>query len=456
MKQFWIILCLLVFSLPVLAQEDSAAAAFSRLEVSNVRLRLDEEAGTVALIFNANPPVCEPLITEVSLNGNVIDVDAYVPLSAVNATCNFIAPYEPVIELGELEADVTYAVLLNDFASTFFLPQVGGIVMDMPFAMLWGEDNALIPFSRVDAYINSLEISNSDGLVTLNVAGEHPDGCISQEFSWLRRDDVDANIYHLDIFRLIPQDVMCPMSLQEFSLNIPTELDANSSFYLEATDNWLSYAPESSEAIVYLPLTIDSVAVTSNGNAYDVAVTGSYSNCSAEPSEVLAERDYASFINLGFFLPLDGACSNETVAYSKTFSVGSLPVIVNGIAYNEDGILPVDASTIGGRPQNPVGDNFMQVDTVVESVDVLILESFPMQLDLVVRGYQPDGCEFPVIVEQSREGNLITVHIYRQVPPDVMCTMMLVPYEETIRLDGGFEGGSFEIRVNEFVTTVDL
>src|SRR5688500_11617888 len=131
MKRFLIIFLALVLLVPVIAQEDSAAAAFERLAPSNVRLRLNEETGMAELVFNAVPEVCEPLISEVTVEGNVIDVDAYVPLSAQGATCNFIAPYEPVIELGELEGDISYVLLLNDFATTFFLPQPEGVLMDM-------------------------------------------------------------------------------------------------------------------------------------------------------------------------------------------------------------------------------------------------------------------------------------------------------------------------------------
>ena len=98
----------------------------------------------------------------------------------------------------------------------------------------------------------------------------------------------------------------------------------------------------------------------------------------------------------------------------------------------------------------------MQVDTVIENVDVVILESFPMQLHLNVKGYQPDGCDFPVLIEQQGEGNNINVHIYREVPTDVMCAMMLAPYEDTIVLEGGFESKIVTIKVNEFTVNVDL
>ncbi len=103
----------------------------------------------------------------------------------------------------------------------------------------------------------------------------------------------------------------------------------------------------------------------------------------------------------------------------------------------------------------PDGNN-RQVFTVIESVEVAVLESFPMQLELTISGHQPDGCDVPVQVEQEVDGNNVTISIYRELPVDVMCPAVLMFYEETIRVDGSFEGGTVTIQVNEFSTSVDL
>jgi hypothetical protein len=108
------------------------------------------------------------------------------------------------------------------------------------------------------------------------------------------------------------------------------------------------------------------------------------------------------------------------------------------------------------NPGEPQGAQPAKVLTVVEAVDALLLESLPVQITLHVTGYQPDGCEFPVLVEQRRDGNTVTVKIYRELPPDILCTMQLLPYDENIRLDGGFEPGEYTIDVNGFVVTVTI
>ena len=110
---------------------------------------------------------------------------------------------------------------------------------------------------------------------------------------------------------------------------------------------------------------------------------------------------------------------------------------------------PRDGSASGELPSGS------EVLTVIETVDALILESAPPQINLHVTGYQPDGCTFPVQVEQSVEGSTITVRIFRVLPPDIMCTMQLVTYDDTIPL-GSFDSGEYTIDVNGMVITVNI
>jgi hypothetical protein len=107
-------------------------------------------------------------------------------------------------------------------------------------------------------------------------------------------------------------------------------------------------------------------------------------------------------------------------------------------------------------PTPAVTGNTFESLTVIEKVDPTVLESNPAQISLRVSGYQPDGCKFPVQVEQTREGNTVHVKIYRNVPKAVMCTMQLVMYDETITLDGSFPSGEYTIDVNGTQITVKV
>ena len=89
-----------------------------------------------------------------------------------------------------------------------------------------------------------------------------------------------------------------------------------------------------------------------------------------------------------------------------------------------------------------------KVLTNIMRVDVHVMEIYPMQLRLEVEGEHPDGCEYPVVVGQQRRDNIIDIEIYREVPADVICPMILKPYRDTIFVDGGFESGEYTLNVN--------
>lgn len=85
----------------------------------------------------------------------------------------------------------------------------------------------------------------------------------------------------------------------------------------------------------------------------------------------------------------------------------------------------------------------------VDSVDVLILESFPVQINVTARGQLPDGCteidEAQVVVEE----NHFAVTLKTRRPVGLMCTEALVPYEYTFPLEvRGLLAGDYTVDVN--------
>lgn len=119
-------------------------------------------------------------------------------------------------------------------------------------------------------------------------------------------------------------------------------------------------------------------------------------------------------------------------------------------------ILFLSYFNVQGTGSRPEPEATFRSLTQITDVQAIILESFPAQINLTVTGYQPDGCDFPVQVEQRRDGNTVTLDIYRDVPPDVMCPMILLPYTATLHLDGGFESGTYTIRVNDYELEVTV
>ncbi len=88
----------------------------------------------------------------------------------------------------------------------------------------------------------------------------------------------------------------------------------------------------------------------------------------------------------------------------------------------------------------------------VESVDVVLRESFPVMVDVVTRGYLPDGCSELGEVNQQLVGNTFRVNLEarRLKDGDVMCTQALQEFEKTIALENviGISAGEYIVDVN--------
>ena len=120
---------------------------------------------------------------------------------------------------------------------------------------------------------------------------------------------------------------------------------------------------------------------------------------------------------------------------------------------------PIAPQAADETQQPDQGDDVPATEKVLTNifkVDVQVMESWPMRIALDVAGEQPDGCDLPVHVAQSRDGNSIQVEVYRELPYEIVCPMILRPYADNIMLDGDFVSGSYSISVNAHTQTIDI
>ena len=92
----------------------------------------------------------------------------------------------------------------------------------------------------------------------------------------------------------------------------------------------------------------------------------------------------------------------------------------------------------------------------VDEIDILILESFPVQINVIARGNLPDPCTEISEVIKEREGDtfFITIKTYRSPG---FCIQVLAPFEEIIPLDVyGLPAGTYTVDVNGVQDTFDL
>jgi inhibitor of cysteine peptidase len=84
----------------------------------------------------------------------------------------------------------------------------------------------------------------------------------------------------------------------------------------------------------------------------------------------------------------------------------------------------------------------------VTEIDILILESFPVQVHVVAKGYLPNPCTRIDQIIQSREGNNFFITIKTKTS-SLPCIQVLTPFKEIISLDVyGLPAGTYTVNVN--------
>jgi hypothetical protein len=85
----------------------------------------------------------------------------------------------------------------------------------------------------------------------------------------------------------------------------------------------------------------------------------------------------------------------------------------------------------------------------IDSVDVELLESFPVRATARVTGVVGDGCSELLPIEQSRDGNELDISIRRRRPLDAVCPQIAHLFASRIPLEGTFAPGDYTLRVND-------
>jgi pimeloyl-ACP methyl ester carboxylesterase len=105
----------------------------------------------------------------------------------------------------------------------------------------------------------------------------------------------------------------------------------------------------------------------------------------------------------------------------------------------------------------PTKGGIITGEAVVESIEILLLESFPIQVHVVARGNLHDSCTEIGEITKQRDGDTFRVTITTSRPADAMCAQVLVPFEEVISLDVvGLPAGVYTVNVNGVTDTFEF
>jgi uncharacterized protein YgiM (DUF1202 family) len=119
---------------------------------------------------------------------------------------------------------------------------------------------------------------------------------------------------------------------------------------------------------------------------------------------------------------------------------------------NSAGSCWVSADRKFTRPTDPV------TTADVQSVEIQILESFPVQVNAIARGQFPDsGCTTIAGASQSRSGNTFTVMLTTKVDPNALCSQVITPFEYVVSLDvSSLLPAQYIVNVNGVETSFEL
>lgn len=328
------------------------------------------------------------------------------------------------------------------------------------------DDSSFRVWSPIESITTESLLSDDAGIVVweLTIAGFHTDACEFDEV-------VEVNIFEtnvdIQVFREIPINVTCLRDDTPFEVSLMVEIPMSElPLYVIVNDqvweaSWFDGDDETDvtlEEMALVGVVVDDVIPTfveadadddTDIDTYEFALMGSH-GVGCDVPLVYSVRQLAEMTLIGVFNPVPelAVCPAMIIILDET-------IVVPATLLASDTLVTVNEFIIDELETQAVS-NSNKVMTNINSVTVNVQESMPAQITLDISGEHPDGCDYPVMIDQEREDNVITLSIYRVVPTDVMCPMMLNPYEATVEVDGEFESGTYEIRVNGVIKSVDI
>lgn len=103
------------------------------------------------------------------------------------------------------------------------------------------------------------------------------------------------------------------------------------------------------------------------------------------------------------------------------------------------------------------GGDYIYGTAKVESVQIATLESFPVQIQVIAKGYLPDGCTEIDEIKNESKGNVFNINISTKRPKDALCTQATKNFTEIIPLEvRDLKAGNYTVNVNGVTESFEL
>ncbi|MDX1688285.1 MAG: hypothetical protein R3248_09905 [Candidatus Promineifilaceae bacterium] len=104
-----------------------------------------------------------------------------------------------------------------------------------------------------------------------------------------------------------------------------------------------------------------------------------------------------------------------------------------------------------------VSEDVITGTAVINSVQIAIMESWPLQAQAQISGELGDGCTELGAIRSHREGDTFTITVETVRPAEAICTQQLKMFEESVPLEiEGLAAGTYTVDVNGVTETFTL
>ncbi len=190
-------------------------------------------------------------------------------------------------------------------------------------------------------------------------------------------------------------------------------------------------------------------SATGNSSTGNATVENTSTPLDVPESEVLI-ADFNTNITSGY-APL-------TVQFTDNSALNQLQSSISPTLSGEgQNNIADEPANIISDSQETSGDEYLYGSAIVECIQVLTVESFPVQVQVVAEGYLPDGCTEIDGITTEREENTFNIKINTKRPHDALCTDAIEPFSKTIPLEVlGLKAGNYTVNVNGVTGSFEL
>lgn len=159
--------------------------------------------------------------------------------------------------------------------------------------------------------------------------------------------------------------------------------------------------------------------------------------------EAMKIEKYLAFLLLGLLF-LSG-CTAPQASPAPATRQPSQPVSSSTPTAGPTVEAPVPAKVVTGE------------NAIIDGLQIMMLESFPVQVRAVIRGSLPDGCTTIKEINPTRDGKTFNIHIITERPAEAMCTAALAPFESAASLEVyGLPAGTYTVTAGDQTASFTL